>query len=92
MGMDVGIHSGSADWLIPTFRNFDYPGFVAAPWIAEHLPFISHGDIGPTMTEVRTCDGIYILISGVLWFAIGAIIIVAFHRLRESKTSSISAK
>jgi hypothetical protein len=76
------------DWVIPAFQNFNYPAFVVAPWIVEHLPFITHGDVGPNMTEVYLCDGFYILISGIGWFLLGAIIIFVIRKLRGQRTSS----
>jgi hypothetical protein len=76
-------HGSVADWLVPAFRYFDYPGFLIAPWIVSHLPFIVHGDFGPNMTEVNLTDGIYIVISGLEWFAIGAVLSMLSRKLRE---------
>jgi hypothetical protein len=76
-------HGSVADWLIPAFRHFDYPGFVAAPWIVMHLPFITHGDISPNMAEVNLTDAFYVLISGIEWFAIGAIVSMLTRKSRE---------
>jgi hypothetical protein len=77
------VHGSVADWLIPAFKCFDYPGFLAAPWIASHLPLIIHGDIGPNMTEVYLTDGFYVLISGLEWFAVGAVVSVLSRKWRE---------
>jgi hypothetical protein len=76
-------HGSVVEWLIPTFKYFNYPGFLAAPWIAVHLPFIVHGDLSPNMTEFYLTDGIYVIISGLEWFAIGAVLRMLSWRLRE---------
>ena len=76
-------HSRGVDWLIPAFKYFDYPGFLTAPWIVEHSPLITHGDLSPNMTEVRICDGLYVLFSGVEWFAVGALIILLARKLQR---------
>src|ERR1700719_4330736 len=76
-------HGSVADWLIPAFRRFDYPGFLAAPWIVQHLPFIIHGDLSPNMTEVNFTDGLYVVISGLEWFAIGVVLSALSQKLRE---------
>jgi hypothetical protein len=76
-------HGSVADWLIPTFKYFDYLGFLAAPWIVHHLPFVTHGDLSPNMTEFYLCDGFYVLISGLGWFAIGAVLSMRTRKFRE---------
>jgi hypothetical protein len=81
-------HSSAIEWLMPTFKYFNYPGFLAAPWIVEHFPFIVRGDLAPNMTEVRICDAAYILISGIEWFVIGAIIVFVIRKVGGSSTSS----
>ena len=71
------------EWLMPAFRNFDYPGFLAAPWLVRRLPFITHGDISTNMTEVNITDGFYVIISGLEWFLIGAVLSVLLWKWRK---------
>ena len=52
----------------------------------DHLPFIRHAEIN--MTEIWIVDGLYILISGIEWFMLGAIIVFAIRTLRGQATSS----
>ena len=76
-------HGSVVDWLIPAFKYFDYPGFLAAPWIVSHLPFITHGDLSPNMKEFYLCDSFYVFISGLAWFAVGGVLSVLTRKLRE---------
>ena len=73
--------SPTRNWVIPAFRYFNYSGFVAAPWIVNHFPFIRHAEF-INMTEIYLCDGFYVLINGFEWFVLGAIIILVIRKLR----------
>ena len=76
-------HGSVVEWLMPAFRYFDYPGFLAAPLIVRHLPFIFHGDISTKMTEVYLTDGIYIVVSGLEWFVVGAVLSMLARKLHK---------
>ncbi|HEY4838853.1 MAG TPA: hypothetical protein VIH72_09610 [Candidatus Acidoferrales bacterium] len=76
-------HGSVVNWLIPTFKYFNYPGFLVAPWIVMHLPFITHGELSPNMTEANLADGFYVITSGIEWFVVGAILSRLSRKSRE---------
>jgi len=85
-------HFASVDQLIPAFKYFDYPAYLAAPWIVDHLPFITHGEFGASTAEVYFYDGFYILISGIEWFVLGVLAVLILRKFRTSTTSNKPAK